>query len=64
MQILGNEACLMTEKTPSLLDELKKHRELALERSRLEADFKNKLCSLKRVKEILTKTPDLDVDKV
>ena len=48
----------------SLSDELKKHRDLALERARMEADFEVKLSALKKIKSALSKTPDLDIDKV
>ena len=48
----------------SLSGELKKHRDLALERARMDADFEVKLSALKRIKAALSKTPDLDIDKV
>ena len=51
-------------KGPSIVDELKKHRALALERAKLEADFEHKMRALKKVKETLVKIPDLDVEKV
>ena len=51
-------------KVPSIVDELKKHRALALERAKLEADFEHKMRALKKVKETLVKIPDLDAEKV
>ena len=63
VQVAGNEEYSMTQDI-SLLDELTKHRDLALERARLEADFENKQRALKKIKETLSKIPDIDVDKV
>ena len=48
----------------SLPNELNKLRELALERAKMEADFEIKLSALKKIKVALSKTPDLDIDKV
>ena len=63
MRILGNPEYSMAG-VESLSDELKKHRDLALERARMEADFEVKLSALKKIKSALSKTPDLDIDKV
>ena len=63
VRILGNQEYSVT-RGESLSDELKKHRDLALERARMEADFEVKLSALKKIKAALSKTPDLDIDKV
>jgi len=62
VRILSNQE-YSTIRGESLSDALKKHRGLALERARMEADFEVKLSALKKIKATLAKTPDLDIDK-
>ena len=63
MRILGTVKSSNTEKH-SLSDELEKHRHLALDRARMEADFEHKISALKKIKDALARAPDLDVELV
>ena len=48
----------------SLVDELQAHRQLSLERAKMEVDFQTKLKALEKVKTALANAPDLDIEKV
>ena len=63
MQILGNNEYTFA-KNVTITEELRKHREVALQKARLEADLEHKDMALKKTQEILSKVPDLDVEKV
>merc|ERR1712156_281026 len=51
------------ENVSSLADELQVHRQLALERAKMEVDFQTKLKALEKVKTALANAPDLDIEK-
>merc|ERR1712062_661389 len=63
VRILGSKEYSFEKNVSSLVDELRVHKQLALERAKMEVDFQTKLKALEKVKTALADAPDLDIDK-